>query len=129
MVVAVSEIDELLEYLGAEMKKRNWSMHRLSREAGLNGSYVSLMFRARPRPEPETLDQLAKALRVKPEVLLGLAGYPVSVGADQERPATPDEEEALRLLRTLPFRKRETALRVLRDLAEPYAPAPDSATE
>jgi len=66
--------DTLSEFMQSEMKKRGWSQADLSRRSGLTTGGVSMLIGHTRKPNPDSLNALAKAFACPPEHLFRLAG-------------------------------------------------------
>jgi len=74
MLNCVSMIEELVEFLEKEMKKRGWSQADFARATGMTTGGVSMLMNQSRRPSPETLLSIADAINFPPVHLFMIAG-------------------------------------------------------
>lgn len=72
-----------IEWLGEEMRRREWRQADFARAAGVDVSMVSRWLRGR-RPDPASLERVAAALGMDLDALLTLAGH---------RPRSPRDDD------------------------------------
>jgi transcriptional regulator with XRE-family HTH domain len=116
-------MSEFGEWLADELKTRAWSSSELARRAGISQSSVSNVLTGKQIPGLEFCKGVARALNVPADQLLRLAGHL----APMPEPVV-EEQEAVRLFRTLNGQMRSVALSVLRamsDDAQQSVPAPE----
>jgi transcriptional regulator with XRE-family HTH domain len=104
-------MSEFGEWLADELKERAWSSSELARRAGLSQSSVSNVLTGKQIPGLEFCKGAAKALEMPADRLLRLAGH-----LEYVPEAVAEEQEAVRLFRTLNEQMRGVALSVLRAL-------------
>jgi transcriptional regulator with XRE-family HTH domain len=104
-------MSEFGEWLAEELKQRAWSSSELARRAGISQSSVSNVLTGKQIPGLEFCKGVAKALDLPADRLLRLAGHLAYV----PEPVV-EEQEAVRLFRTLDEHMRGVALSVLRAL-------------
>lgn len=104
-------MSEFGEWLADELKQRAWSSSELARRAGISQSSVSNVLTGKQIPGLEFCKGVAKALDLPADRLLRLAGHLAYV----PEPVV-EEQEAVRLFRTLDEHMRGVALSVLRAL-------------
>lgn len=68
------------DWIKREMVHRQWTLRNVALKADLGPPTVFRTLHGKTRPTPETLEKLATAFRVDPDLLFQLAGY--------KRPAT-----------------------------------------
>ena len=117
-------MDEFREWLASELKKRAWSSSELARRAGISQSSVSNVLGGKQVPGLEFCKGVAKALDMPADRLLRLAGHLAYVP-----PPVAEEQEAVRLFRTLNAQMRAVALSVLRALQSGVSEAELAAKE
>ena len=61
-------------WLSSQMKERDWSQSDLSRASGISRSIISKMVNGDTKPVPETLESLARGLRLPTETVYRAAG-------------------------------------------------------
>jgi len=86
--------------------EKGWSQERLAEALGLDSMTISRIETGRRSLTAGAAIRAAEALGVPIAVLLGVSEAPIA-----------GEDEAVRLLRAMPERRREAALRVLREIA------------
>jgi transcriptional regulator with XRE-family HTH domain len=75
------------DYLKELRLKREYSINQLALKSDVSGAHISRLENGlRPPPSPEIINKLAKALGVKPNKFMELAGY------IQERPTLPEQK-------------------------------------
>ena len=104
-------MSEFGEWLADELEQRAWSSSELARRAGISQSSVSNVVTGKQIPGLEFCKGVAKALDMPADRLLRLAGHLAYVPE-----AVAEEQEAVRLFRTLNEQMRGVALSVLRAL-------------
>lgn len=113
---------DLIGFIEAELERRNWSARHLSIQAGLSHNYVRMLIRLRLQPEPETIEKLASALRVSPQYLAQLAGYPVQSETPpvEGEPLPPSIQEVVAIMRAYPEVRGEihATATAMRDIVE-----------
>ena len=97
------------EWLGAQLESRHISPAELARKAGIDKGIISRILNRERRPSPESLEAIARALRLPSETVFRAAGLlPSRAKAD------PLIEEGLHILQQLEGEDKEDALRYLR---------------
>lgn len=104
-------MSEIGEWLANELKTRAWSSSELARRADISQSSVSNVLTGKQIPGLEFCKGVAKALDLPADRLLRLAGH-----LDYMPEEVVEEQEAVRLFRTLNAQMRGVALSVLRAL-------------
>jgi transcriptional regulator with XRE-family HTH domain len=105
--------DKLGDFIRAQRKLAHLSLRQLADMAKVSNPYLSQVERGLYKPSAEVLKQIAGALGISSEVLYTQAGL-----LDPEStPAKNRVEEAIRLDPHLSTDKKETLIRVYRDLA------------
>ena len=95
-------------------KPGRYSLRRVSREAGINPSYLSLIENGKQAPPgEETTVRLAGILREDPDALLALGG---KVASDLQKIITSRPTILANLLRALETQPDEAILRITEDL-------------
>lgn len=67
-------MDDFVNWLNAETKRRSWSNNELGRRAGVSRSTVSLVLTGQQSPTWEFCYRVAQALKEPPEKVFRLAG-------------------------------------------------------
>jgi transcriptional regulator with XRE-family HTH domain len=104
-------MSEIGEWLANELKTRAWSSSELARRADISQSSVSNVVTGKQIPGLEFCKGVARALDIPADRLLRLAGHLPPMPE-----AVAEEQEAIRLFRTLSAQMRGVALLVLRAL-------------
>jgi transcriptional regulator with XRE-family HTH domain len=100
---------KLGEWLRGELDRRRLSRRDLTVRAGMTDSPVGQIARGNVRPAADSVVKIAEGLGGDPVPLLRSEGMLPDPG-----PETTDEEEAMRILRGLPFRLRQMVVWILR---------------
>lgn len=117
MTVIAVTMAELAGYLEREMKQQGWSLRRAATEWGVDKSTLSLiMNKPERRPDPDTLQALARGLGVPFVRLLELAGYPIDLHDDPALYGLTEQERAT--LRSLSPQRRAALLRMAREMQD-----------
>ena len=106
---------DFAEWLSGELARRGLSQRELALRAGLTSPAVSQIVRGKVQPTWESIVKIAGGLGQDPVPLLRLAGWLPDLG-----PEATDEEEAVRILRALPFHLRQVAVWMLRGMQAEY---------
>jgi transcriptional regulator with XRE-family HTH domain len=112
-------METLIEFLEAELVRRNWRPADLARAAGVPDATISHILNGSRRAGPEVCNALARALDEPPERVFRLAGLLPPLPPEVE-----EEQEAVRLLRELSPELRAVAIRMLRSLQPGTPPRP-----
>ena len=105
--------DRVGDFIRNQRRLAHLSVRQLAEMAKVSNPYLSQIERGLYKPSAEVLKQIAAALGISSEVLYTQAGL-----LDPESaPATNKVEEAIRLDPHLSTEKKETLIRVYRDLA------------
>lgn len=134
---------EFREWLRRQIEERRVSVRMLAQRSGLSDAAISEWLAGKRHPRPESLQKLARGLRLPYDMVLQAAGYlPSETAGGGEAPMSPMERELLETVRLLPEELRDalllgwltTARGVLRqsphaglsesEQPEPTAPAP-----
>ena len=119
-----SMVDELGEWLNAELERRSWSMSELGRRAGYSSTQVSNVINGTAKPTAEFTIRVANALDEDAVNLLRMAEILPALP-----PAASEEEKALYLFRQIRRpEQREAALRMLGGLTD-HSAIPQSRPE
>jgi transcriptional regulator with XRE-family HTH domain len=108
----IDPMDELSDWLAAELRDRGWSMRELGRRAGVSHTQVSDVISTKARRSADFCLSVAHALNEQPESVLRRAGLLPSLP-----PAVDEEREVVGILRQLPATVRRTVVTMLRSLA------------
>ncbi len=103
--------NELVNRIAKEIKDRGWSIRELARRANISHTWISNVLSGQRPPTWDFCAAIAGALDESPEDVFRLAGLLPTLP-----PAVEEEEEAIRILRTLPPDVRAIAIRILRSL-------------
>ena len=106
---------DFAEWLREELARRGLSQRELALRAGMPSPGVSQIVRGKVQPTWESIVKIAGGLGQDPVPLLRLAGWLPELG-----PEATDEEEAVRILRALPFHLRQVAVWMLRGIQAEY---------
>jgi transcriptional regulator with XRE-family HTH domain len=106
---------KLGEWLKAELAKRGWSMRRLALRSDVSPVTVGNIVRRDVKPEVDTVLCLAEGLGEDPVFMLRLAGILPDLV-----PETTEEEEVVRILRTLPHHLRQAVVWMIRGAQAEY---------
>jgi transcriptional regulator with XRE-family HTH domain len=111
--------NNFIDWLLAEMNKREWTQAELARASGLTRQSVSdYINRRRTNPEPDALTAIAHAFKISPITVFRKAGLLPPEGGDQATfedwqhllsQLTPDEEEEMRQIIELKIERRQKA--------------------
>lgn len=103
---------EFSDWLNEQLNTRGWSQSDLARASGLHRAVISKIINKTSRPMPETLEAIARGLKVSADVVFQAAGV---------LPTKPDDDpltrEAEYLLSQLPEDKKQQAINFIRFLA------------
>ncbi len=111
--MAKDRVEQLGEFIRNQRRLAHLSLRQLAEVAKVSNPYLSQLERGLYNPSAEVLKSIAKALGISSEVLFQQAGL-LDPGAE---PPTNRVEEAIRLDPHLSTEKKETLIRVYRDLA------------
>jgi transcriptional regulator with XRE-family HTH domain len=107
---------EFAEWLRKELAARRLSQRDLARRAGMPRSGVNQILHGKTQPTWQSIVKIAGGLGQDPVPLLRSEGMLPDLG-----PESTDEEEAVRILRALPFHLRQVAVWMLRGIHAEYA--------
>ena len=105
--------NELIDWLNAELAKRNWSVRELAKRAHLSHGTISDVLAGRTNPGFEFCRKVAKALSYPPDALLRIAG--LLPPAPEEG---PDLLEAQHLFVRLSDADKDRVLALMRTFVE-----------
>jgi len=111
---AGDRFEPLRQYVWSELDRRNWSMVRLSREAGISHSTISNVLNHVSAPTLRFFQCMAQAFRVEIVDLLVLAGY-----IPPRPPVLAQEEQLLAAFRRLDPGHRVILLAIARVMPQP----------
>lgn len=103
---------EFSEWLNLQLDNRGWSQSDLARASGLHRAVISKIINKTSRPMPETLEAIARGLKVSADIVFQAAGVLPSKPEDD-----PLTREAEYLLSQLPEEKKQQAINFIRFLA------------
>jgi transcriptional regulator with XRE-family HTH domain len=103
---------EFTEWLNQEVEDRGWSYRELGRRANLSSGTISRVTTRQTLPTWDFCMSVSRALQMPAEDVFRQAGLLPLLP-----PAVEEEQEALRILRSLPAGVRETVITMLRALA------------
>jgi transcriptional regulator with XRE-family HTH domain len=106
---------EFAEWLGGELAERGLSQRELALRAGITSPTVSQIVRGKVQPTVESIVRIAEGLGEDPISVLRLAGV-----LPDFLPETTEEEEAVRIVRALPYHLRQVAIWMLRGIHAEY---------
>jgi transcriptional regulator with XRE-family HTH domain len=106
---------EFAEWLGEELARQGLSQRELALRSGVTSPTVSQIVRGEVQPTVESIVKIAEGLGEDPVTVLRLAG-----ALPDYLPKTTDEEEAVRILRALPYHLRQVAVWMLRGIHAEY---------
>jgi len=104
--------EELTRWLSEEVDRRGWSYREIARRGGLSSGAISNVIKGKSSPGWDLCVGLARALDVAPEVVFRKAGLLPALPPDVE-----EEQEVVRILRSLPAGARRTVATMLRGLS------------
>jgi transcriptional regulator with XRE-family HTH domain len=103
---------DFAEWLQFELDARGWAQIELTRRGGISSGAISKIMSGERKPGPDVCNAIAKALKIRPEIVFRSAGL---------LPHLPDDDpltaEAEYLLSQLPEDKRQQAIDFIRFLA------------
>ena len=111
--MAKDRVEQLGEFIRNQRRLAHLSLRQLADLAKVSNPYLSQLERGLYNPSAEVLKSIAKALGISSEALFQQAGL-LDAAAE---PPTNRVEEAIRLGPRLSTEKKETLIRVYRDLA------------
>lgn len=88
----MAELAEFVEWLQAELDKRDWRQADLARRGGIHTGLLSRIMSLERNPGPDTCSSIAKALNIPPEDVFRKAGL---------LPSLPAEDAAVREITTM----------------------------
>lgn len=103
---------EFSDWLSAELEKRRWTQADLHRASGISRAVISKIISKTSQPKPETIEQIARAFRMRPEIVFQKAGL---LPRSQEK--DPLTREGEWLLGQLDEDRRARAVEFIRFLA------------
>lgn len=116
--------ERLLEFLNEEMRRRDLSMNKVARMAGISSGLISGVMSGTVPASANFCIAVARALRVPPEHVLRLAGIlPPSVHEQAEQ--DPATYEAYSIMAELEPHQKAAAVSMLRGLAQMTTPTPN----
>jgi len=106
--------DKFPDWLKSELDNRNWSQADLASAAGISRAVINKLLRRRTFPQPDTLQAIARALKIPVETVYRAAGL-----LPQETESEAFEAEIVHKLKLIKSpKRRETALRLLNALID-----------
>lgn len=102
---------DFIEWLKAEMEKRDWSQNELARRAGVTSGHMSLVMTGMREPGPELCRGLARALGIPETVVFVEAGLMSSPRNSTEITLL----ELYELMEELPIEDQRAILREARE--------------
>lgn len=100
-------------WLQAHMNQRGWSQSDMARASGINRAVINKVLSSQSKPAPETLESIARALRLPQETVFRAAGLlPPSPSSD------PWLDEQNYRLQKLTGLRRSLAERLLKGLED-----------
>ena len=101
------------DWLQTEMDKRGWSQSDCARAADLNRAVINKLLNRKSRPQPFTLEAIARAFKIPIEAAYRAAGLlPTSADGDDTI------EELIHIFRSIQSpQRRATAINLLKALA------------
>ena len=106
---------DFAEWLRGELDRRGLSQQDLARRGGMSSPGVSQIVCGTAQPRAESIVKIATGLGEDPVALLRSYGV-----LPAPLPETTDEEEAVRILRALPYHLRQVAVWMLRGMCAEY---------
>jgi len=111
-MLSVGQSLHFSEWLQVEMNKRGWSQSALARSANLNRAVINKLLNGKCKPQPSTLEAIARAFRIPIEMAYRAAGL-------LPQSSDPDEttEELMHIFRSIRSpRHKATAVMLLKAL-------------
>ena len=105
--------EDFIAWVNSQLRARDWSLRKLSREAGIHHGTISRVLSGHNNPGHDFCDGLAHAFGMAPEEVYRLARLLQPVPDD-----TAVAERALNLFRRLTVKDQERILAMMRALAE-----------
>jgi len=93
------------------VRTRGWSYRELGRRSGVSDSLVSLVASEQREPSPDFCIAIARAFGEREDKWLRLGGH-----LSELPPEVKEEEEVIRILRTMPQERRSTVVAMLQGL-------------
>ena len=106
---------DFAEWLRGELARRGLSQRELALRAGITGPTVGQIVRGKVQPTVESIVKIAEGLGEDPVTVLRLAGT-----LPDFLPETTEEEEAVRILRALPYHLRQAVVWMVRGMHIEY---------
>lgn len=107
-------IDKFPDWLQSELDKRQWSQADLAYSAGISRAVVNKLLNRKTYPQPDTLQAIARALKIPVETIYRAAGL-----LPKESEAETFEAEILHKLKLIKDpERRKTAIRLLKALMD-----------
>jgi len=103
---------DLTQWLSEEVDRRGWSYREIARRGGLSSGAISNVMTGNASPGWDLCLGLARALDVAPEEVFRKAGLLPALPPDVE-----EEQQVVRILRSLPAGVRRTVATMLRGLS------------
>ena len=104
--------DRFSDWLQSELDKRQWSQAELAYSAGISRAVINKLLNKRTYPQPDTLQAIARALKIPVESIYRVAGL---LPEESETEAfTAEIVHKLKLIKSP--KRRKTALRLLEAL-------------
>ena len=104
--------EDFIAWINSQLRARDWSLRKLSREAGIHHGTISRVLSGHNSPGHDFCDGLARAFDMAPEEVYRLAGLLQPLPDDQIT-----AESALYLFRHLTVADQERILAMMRVLA------------
>lgn len=114
----LSTMNDFIDWINAELNKRDWTNSRLAERAGVTGAAISHLLNRKNNPSFDICVGIAHAFDEQPEHILRLAGLLPSIPEDVQR-----EKNLLYAFRKLKPDLRDLAIASLRGMAG-IQPAP-----
>jgi transcriptional regulator with XRE-family HTH domain len=100
---------ELATWLNRELESRGWTQSDLARFSGVHRAVISKIILGGTKPTPETMEAIARALKIPPEQVFRVAGLlPPAINVDE------DMEKILHEASKLPKQDQEEVLAFIR---------------
>ena len=104
--------DRFSDWLQSELDKRQWSQAELAYSAGISRAVINKLLNKRTYPQPDTLQAIARALKIPVESIYRVAGL---LPEESETEAfTAEIVHKIKLIKSP--KRRKTALRLLEAL-------------
>ncbi len=118
----VIDNNDFVDWLGQELKKRDWSYQELANRAGITRSAVSTVMTHRQGPGLEFCKGIARAFHLPPEVVLRTAGLLPPLPGDPNLDLTM--QKMLDLFDKLDEIEQQQAMDYLEYLVDKHHPQP-----